>query len=432
MVLVPTARVRDVFICYASQDATVALAICATLEANRIACWMAPRDIPPGEKYGEVIIQAIKTSRVLVFVFSSRSNASEHTVREIERAVYYKLTIIPFRIENVAPSKELEYFLCAPQWLDAVGRPFQQQLPSLVATVSQQLRKPRAADLTQEGPPLPPPPPPPPLPAPLAAPARPVQPQRADPRSLLPWLLAGGLAAILLLVGAVVAVRTLTSGHAPAMPKAPSVRQERLPAAPRASVPAPSSAPRASVPDPSSATVQELANRGIQLMRQGDFAAATEDFTAAIRLAPQSAQLYAFRAQSYQQQEDFRASVADWTRFIEIEPGSHQGYSARGQDYLRLNDCERALADFRMVVQRQPDSWLGYELLGDASRKKGDHQRTIEYYQEDLRRKPPDPAAVYFYMGEAAAQMGNAAQARAYRAQAESLDANVKQRLSAK
>jgi tetratricopeptide (TPR) repeat protein len=321
------------------------------------------------------------------------------------------LTIIPFRIENVAPSKELEYFLCAPQWLDAVGKPFQQQLPSLVATVSQQLRKLRTSELTRKGLPLPPPP----------VPGKPVQAEKTGARGILPWVLAGGLAAILAVVGVAFAIATLTSGHAPVIAESPDAPPEHQPT----TRPASSS-------DQSSSTVQELANRGIQRMRRGDFAGATEDFTAAIRLAPRSAQLYVFRAQSYGQRKDYEASITDWTQFIELEPESHQGYSARGQEYLRKNDYERALADFRKVIQLEPDSWLGYELMGDASRKKGDHKRTIEYYLEDLQHKPPDPAAVYFYMSEAAAQMGDAAQAEAYRNNAKSLDANVAQRLSAK
>jgi hypothetical protein len=82
---------------------------------------MAPRDIRPGEKYGEAIVEAIESSRIMLFVFSSNSNASAHTVREIERAVRYGLVVIPFRIEDVPLSRELEYFLSSPQWLNATG-----------------------------------------------------------------------------------------------------------------------------------------------------------------------------------------------------------------------------------------------------------------------------------------------------------------------
>jgi hypothetical protein len=38
----------DVFISYSHQDKPTADAACATLEAEGIRCWIAPRDVAPG------------------------------------------------------------------------------------------------------------------------------------------------------------------------------------------------------------------------------------------------------------------------------------------------------------------------------------------------------------------------------------------------
>ncbi|NQT71340.1 MAG: toll/interleukin-1 receptor domain-containing protein [Chloroflexi bacterium] len=35
---------HDVFISYSTNDKTVADAVCATLESQKIRCWIAPRD----------------------------------------------------------------------------------------------------------------------------------------------------------------------------------------------------------------------------------------------------------------------------------------------------------------------------------------------------------------------------------------------------
>ena len=43
---------HDIFISYAHQDRTIANAVCATLEAHGIRCWIAPRDILPGSDWG--------------------------------------------------------------------------------------------------------------------------------------------------------------------------------------------------------------------------------------------------------------------------------------------------------------------------------------------------------------------------------------------
>ena len=44
-----TAQAARVFISYASQDKAVAEAVCQALEKAGVACWIAPRDVVPGE-----------------------------------------------------------------------------------------------------------------------------------------------------------------------------------------------------------------------------------------------------------------------------------------------------------------------------------------------------------------------------------------------
>jgi hypothetical protein len=43
---------HDVFISYSSHDKPIADAVCAGLEAAKIRCWIAPRDMLPGVPYG--------------------------------------------------------------------------------------------------------------------------------------------------------------------------------------------------------------------------------------------------------------------------------------------------------------------------------------------------------------------------------------------
>ena len=100
----------DVFISYSSKDKVVADAVCARLEARGVRCWIAPRDVLAGVPYGEAIIDAIHGVKVMVLVFSSNANSSGHIPKEVERAVSNGVAIIPFRIEDVAPGKSLDYF----------------------------------------------------------------------------------------------------------------------------------------------------------------------------------------------------------------------------------------------------------------------------------------------------------------------------------
>lgn len=64
-------------------------------------------------------------------------------MQEVERAFQNEIPILPFRVENVEPSTDLEYFLSTPQWLNALTPPLEFHLENLVDTVSALLKIPR-------------------------------------------------------------------------------------------------------------------------------------------------------------------------------------------------------------------------------------------------------------------------------------------------
>ena len=133
---------HDVFICYSSRDKPVADAVCAVLEAEGVRCWIAPRDILPGADWGESIIDAINDARAMVLIFSSNANAAQSQIkREVERAVNKGIPVIPFRIENVMPTKSLEYFLSTPHWLDAFTPPLDEHVRQLADSIKRLLGK---------------------------------------------------------------------------------------------------------------------------------------------------------------------------------------------------------------------------------------------------------------------------------------------------
>jgi hypothetical protein len=127
---------HDVFVSYSHHDKPQADAVCATLEAKGIRCWIAPRDVIPGQEWGAAIVDAIRSSRVMVLVFSSHSNDSPQIRREVQLAVNAETVLIPFRIEDVLPEKSLEYFLGTPHWLDALTAPLESHLERLAAAAA--------------------------------------------------------------------------------------------------------------------------------------------------------------------------------------------------------------------------------------------------------------------------------------------------------
>ena len=113
----------DVFVSYSQPDCDCAAELVQHIESRGISTWIAPRDVSPSAEWASEIIDAISAARIMVLLFSAHSNDSAQVRREVERAVHKQLRILPFRIEDVLPSKSLEYFLSGQHWLDAFPPP---------------------------------------------------------------------------------------------------------------------------------------------------------------------------------------------------------------------------------------------------------------------------------------------------------------------
>ena len=125
--------VRAVFISYASQDKTTADVICELLENAGIGCWIAPRDVTPGEIYADAIVRALNEAQVLLLVLTEHAVNSPHVLREVERTSSKRHPIISLRIDTVTLPPALEYFLSSSHWLDANGSTLKESFPILIA-----------------------------------------------------------------------------------------------------------------------------------------------------------------------------------------------------------------------------------------------------------------------------------------------------------
>src|SRR2546430_1562817 len=137
---------HDVFVSHSAKDKATADAVCAVLESRGIRCWVAPRDILPSQDWGGSIIEAINGARAMVLIFSANANASPQIKREVERAVNKGIPIIPLRIEDVAPTATLEYFISTPHWLDAFTPPLEKHLKYLAQIIRQIIGAQQTAD----------------------------------------------------------------------------------------------------------------------------------------------------------------------------------------------------------------------------------------------------------------------------------------------
>ena len=138
-----------VFISYSQPDYDCAMELVARIESEGITCWIAPRDIAPAADWAAEIIDAIAGASVMILVFSAGSNDSAQVRREVERAVHKQVSILPFRLENVLPSKSLEYFLSAQHWMDAFPPPREPHYARLVSHLKTRLAEKSAPRLAE-------------------------------------------------------------------------------------------------------------------------------------------------------------------------------------------------------------------------------------------------------------------------------------------
>ncbi|HTD37235.1 MAG TPA: toll/interleukin-1 receptor domain-containing protein, partial [Candidatus Limnocylindrales bacterium] len=126
---------HDVFICHSDSDAALAATVCDALEHAGITCWVAPRDVAPGARYAGQLTAAIETSRLVLLILSAKAIASHWVLSEIEIATNRRIPILPFRIEDVAPTGDMEIYIRALQWFDAITPPIEARVGALVDCV---------------------------------------------------------------------------------------------------------------------------------------------------------------------------------------------------------------------------------------------------------------------------------------------------------
>lgn len=152
-----TEELWDAFISYKTgADQAAAFELAATLEAQQLKCWIAPRDIPPTNSmivargllarpgYDDAIPFAIEHSSAMVVIVSAAAMRSEHVKDEINLAKDGGLGFFPVRVEEVALQNSFRYHLGRAQWNDCfdpvVPQRFDKVVVDILAYIASQQR----------------------------------------------------------------------------------------------------------------------------------------------------------------------------------------------------------------------------------------------------------------------------------------------------
>ena len=80
-------------------------------------------------------MNAIKSSSVMVLLFSSATSRSDEVFKELRLAATNHIPVLPVRIEDIRPDGEWEYELCTSHWLDIFPPPLERYFGPLIEAV---------------------------------------------------------------------------------------------------------------------------------------------------------------------------------------------------------------------------------------------------------------------------------------------------------
>jgi TIR domain len=132
-----------IFISFSSKDQEIAETIYQALEARSLDCWIAVRDVPPGENFQEAIVRALRAARVMVLVFTSNANNSDEVKKELVLAGRHRVTVVPVRVEDVVPGDAFVYEFATRQWVD-LFKDWEREIERLAAQIRHILQNSKA------------------------------------------------------------------------------------------------------------------------------------------------------------------------------------------------------------------------------------------------------------------------------------------------
>lgn len=112
---------HQIFISYSRKDSEVIKPICAVLNELNVRYWIDIEGVYSGKNFKDVICNAIKKAKLVIFISSVNSNASENVAKEIGLADEYGKTIVPVRIDKSPYSPRIDYDLSCIDSIDFSG-----------------------------------------------------------------------------------------------------------------------------------------------------------------------------------------------------------------------------------------------------------------------------------------------------------------------
>jgi len=154
---------------------------------------------------------------------------------------------------------------------------------------------------------------------------------------------------------------------------------------------------------------QALFERGQQAYQQGDHREAVECFSRAIRLRPDVAVAYRYRAYAYRELGDRLSALNDFDTAIRLKPDDVQAYADRAAELFTQKAFDQAISDCNQVLALDPGRGYIYGLRGRCHAELGNSEQALQDYTEAIRADPDNAIQYLQWRAELHLECGNLA-----------------------
>lgn len=109
---------HKVFVSYSRTDMETAQLFCEQMDNMGISYWIDINGKYSGNNFKEVLVDAIDSCQVMLFLSSLESNNSPFVIKEISLAVAGNKTILPIRLDDAQYAKSIRFDLSDIDWIE--------------------------------------------------------------------------------------------------------------------------------------------------------------------------------------------------------------------------------------------------------------------------------------------------------------------------
>jgi tetratricopeptide (TPR) repeat protein len=134
-------------------------------------------------------------------------------------------------------------------------------------------------------------------------------------------------------------------------------------------------------------SIKVYVNDGDRFIAENRWCEAITAYSAAIKISPESGDIYYKRGIAYRSSQSYDLAAADLTRAIELKPDFAKAFTARALIYSLKNEMDFAIADMdralnldrRLAAEVEPAMGLAYYRLGIAYGKQGMNIQAVAF-----------------------------------------------------